>query len=123
MSDSIRRAYRFFCEHAGYATPPGRAVCSLALARAEAEAKEIGLRFVWEDDPEEYQLGDAEDNRPAYVLNCRVEDAGGTQLPVSLGGIGVNSLNDPYLRVVEAELASQAIEEHNSHLVWGIGSI
>jgi hypothetical protein len=31
-----RARFGFFLEHAGYATPPGRAACALGLARAEA---------------------------------------------------------------------------------------
>jgi hypothetical protein len=34
MNPQLQQRFRFFLEHAGYATPPGRAACALALARA-----------------------------------------------------------------------------------------
>jgi hypothetical protein len=44
--------WRFFLENAGYATPPGRAVCALELARAEQWAEQEGIEFRLEDDPD-----------------------------------------------------------------------
>jgi hypothetical protein len=51
MNPQLQQRFRFFLEHAGYATPPGRAACALALARAEHVAKDIAdATFEWEDD-------------------------------------------------------------------------
>jgi hypothetical protein len=35
--------WRFFLENAGYAAPPGRAVCALGLAKAEQWAEQKAL--------------------------------------------------------------------------------
>src|SRR4051812_10745523 len=51
-TDETRNAFRFFLRHASFRTPPGRAACALALARAERDGKSVGLRFAWVDDPE-----------------------------------------------------------------------
>src|SRR5438270_594171 len=47
-------AERFFYEHAGYATPPGRVACAKALAKAEAKALLLGLTLTLEPDGEVY---------------------------------------------------------------------
>jgi len=58
-----RERFRFFLEHAGYCTPPGRAACALKLARAE-EGLECALAYEeasveWVDDVEPYDPGDS----------------------------------------------------------------
>jgi hypothetical protein len=103
--DLLSRA-RFFLEHAGYCTPPGRVACALSLARAEMRADAEHLQVTWEDDPEPWEAVHADTPRPAYVLNACLQDATGRTL-ASLCGIGIDETNDPYQRVVEAELASE----------------
>lgn len=47
---TLRERFRFFLEHSGYYTPPGRAACALSSARDEARGEELGLVFEWQDD-------------------------------------------------------------------------
>ena len=109
------KAVDFFRKHAGYAVRPGESKAraktrgAQALARAEAEAEARGWTVDWEHDPEEWQ-GDVE--RPFEVLTAVLRDAGGHAL-ASLGGIGMtgNRRTDAdYGRVVEAELADEALD-------------
>lgn len=108
------RAVDFFRKHAGYAVSAGESKArartrgAQALARAEAEATARGWRVDWEEDPEEWQ-GDSE--RPFEVLSAVLRDAEGRVL-ASLGSIGMtgNRRTDAdYGRVVEAELAAEAL--------------
>jgi hypothetical protein len=50
ISTPLQKRYRFFHEWAGYATPPGKAVCAISLARAEEWAEEHGITAEWEND-------------------------------------------------------------------------
>jgi len=110
MDRELIAAYRFFKEHAGYILGES-ARCALSLARAERAGESAGLTVQWDDDSEEYQLGDCEDAPPPYVLVAFVLDPrNGRRCLASLGGIGLNSLRDPYRRVVAAELLSEALE-------------
>lgn len=96
---------RFFLQHAGSCTPPGRVACALILARAEARAEALGLRVVWEEEQEAWD-GDCP---PPNVHACAyVEDASGRAL-ASLGSIGLDSWRDPYTRVIEAELFDESL--------------
>lgn len=108
------RAVAFFLAHGGSSTKPGetrqqgRRRSAIALARAEAEAATRGWSVEWEGDPEPYQMGDAEGEAPSEVYGAVLRDEHGTVI-ASLWGIG-----DPtraYRRVVEAELASEALAE------------
>lgn len=116
----------FFSENGSYSWDPktetqdqGRQRCARELAQAERYAAERGWRFEWENDPDEYQLGDAETTPPNEVLTCVLKDARNRSL-ASLGGIGDPSRNCG--RVVEAELACEALadvrrfEEHKQTL-------
>lgn len=111
-----RRAWRFFLEHAGYATPPGRAACAASLARAEEQAQGAGLRFEWVADeyPDLSWMDEAEAARDYEVLGCVVCDPAGQHL-ASLWGIVDADAN--YRRVVEAELAAEALEGYAASLV------
>ena len=117
------KAVDFFRKHAGHAVRPGESNAvrpgeskaraktrgAQALARAEAEAEARGWTVDWEHDPEEWQ-GDVE--RPFEVLMAVLRDADGRAL-ASLGGIGMtgNRKTDAdYGRVVEAELADEALD-------------
>jgi len=77
------------------------------LARAEQLADEQGWKVEWKYDQDPYELGDAEEAPPSEVLVAVLKDNQGNVLG-SLGGIG-----DPtraYQRVVEAELALEALK-------------
>jgi hypothetical protein len=107
-----RADFRFFLNNAGYCTPPGRAACALSLARAEAYAEAMGWEFCWEYDECFYGycnewLGCQDDCKKEHeVLFCLLKDADGTMLQC-LGGIADADRN--YRRVIEAELAAEAL--------------
>lgn len=120
MNRQLIERFRFFFKHAGYATPPGRAVCALALARAEHVARDIAdASFEWESDfdqPIEDLLDPSifhsEDEFKAYcdrhrddVTGCVLRDANGNVRASLWAIIGADSA---YQRVVEAELALEA---------------
>jgi hypothetical protein len=125
MNAACRARIRFFADHAGYCTPPGRMVCAKSLADAEtfrewAEARGT-LSIEWVDDDLEY-LGDDPSNLAKIadgtyvVLGCVVRYqrplgplAGTAEAIESLWGIVVESLHDPYCRVIEAELCSELL--------------
>ena len=133
MSDetyNIQQRFRFFLEHAGYCTPPGRAACALALARAEQWADEMEdsdqLYIHWEWDDEPYDPGDCCTTEEAQAnfdsgqwtgpFGCIVEtaaeaDSDYANIYEAVWGIvvGPRGTNDPYCRVVRAELADQAL--------------
>lgn len=126
------RSFSFFRDHAGYVVGE-RAVCAIALARAEQFALDQGFTYSWGNDEcgadclgdHEYWCNDARRRAAGYdggrydrcdheVLAVILEDANGNVL-ASLGGI-----IDPdadYRRVVEAELASEAMHDYVPALV------
>ena len=106
-----RRAWRFFMEHAGYATPPGPVMCAAALARAEERAEAAGLTFEWvsDDCPDLSWMDEAQAARDHEVLGCIVRDPAGQHL-ASLWGIV--DADASYRRVVEAELAAEALDSY-----------
>ena len=111
--DRLRKRTKFFIEHAGVSYRPGKETKAQgrrrgaeALARAEQYAEEQGWKVEWDYDQNEYQMGDAETEMPNEVLVAVLRDADGHVLE-SLGGIGDPS--DSYRRVVEAELALEAM--------------
>ncbi len=116
--------WRFFLENTGYATPPGRAVCALELARAEQWAEQEGIEFKVEDDPDaddsfvemwplRYRKEWDKENHSCYSVICYRPcihhgwDCKHKEVLASLGGIFDST--DDYLRVVRAELASEAM--------------
>jgi hypothetical protein len=103
------RAWQFFMEHAGFGTPPGRAVCAASLARAEEQAESAGLRFEWVEDecPDLSWMDAREVARDHEVLGCIARSPEGEHL-ASLWGIVDADAN--YRRVVEAELAAEALD-------------
>lgn len=114
-----RRAFRFFLNKAGYCTPPGRAACALSLARAEAIAEERGWTAEWFHD-EDGDLGDhdfwcrKDCGKSHEIKVCLLRDEDGKVL-ASLCGI-IDADRD-YRRVVEAELADEALYEERK--AWG----
>jgi hypothetical protein len=116
--------WRFFLENAGYATPPGRAVCALELARAEQWAEQEGIEFRLEDDPDadasfvetwpqRYQNAWKKQSHSCYSVTCYRPcpdhgwDCKHKEVLASLGGIF--DPTDDYLRVVRAELALESM--------------
>jgi hypothetical protein len=79
---------------------------AMKLAQAEYEAEERGWTVEWDYDNEPYDMGDAETEMPSEVLVAILKDASGNVIG-SLSGIGDPDNN--YRRVVEAELALEAL--------------
>ncbi len=96
-------AYRFFREHAGGVVGRSGAT-ALEMARNHRAALARGWSFDWQWDNEPW---DADCPAPEYILGCVLRDENGDVL-ASLWSIGVNDMQDPYLKVVEAELAIEA---------------
>lgn len=128
ISEQRRKAFRFFLEHAGYATPPGRAACALDLARAEMkfelaqEEENASVDWFFDDIPYDHGIYSTkeiaqkfESNEWSGPFGCIVKyfDA-----EASLWGIvfGQRETSDPYARVVAAELAEEAISEHEKEM-------
>ena len=108
VSPTLRRAFQFFHANAGYIV--GRAAeCALSLARAEQEASSRGWDYEWKYDELGLQEWYCEGGYvPEEVLGCILRDEKGNVL-ASLWGIGDPDRN--YRRVVEAELACEALAE------------
>lgn len=117
-------AERFFYEHAGYSYKPkaetreqGRIRCAIALAKAEIEASNVGLTFVWDWDecPDLSWMSEEELAQEHEVLCCRIPDPENTRYSLaSLCGIVDADAN--YRRVIEAELASEAMHEYDREI-------
>lgn len=114
----------FFYEHAGYGHDPktqtaeqGRVEYAIALALAEEQAKGLGWEFEWTNDwgvgshKDYYGAGSCyEDSEPNTCEFCVCKDENGETL-ASLGCI--DDATRDYRRVVEAELASEALAEYD----------
>ena len=122
-STSMRRAFRFFLDNAGYATPPGKAVCALSLVKAEQWADSEGLEFVTEPDFDaDLSFADTwpERDREAFhkqeheVICARLvrpcpDHGTDCKHAVTLASLcGIVDADSSYLRVIRAELASEA---------------
>lgn len=112
-------AVAFFHEHAGYGYTPGKETPEQGrqrgaerLAQAEADARDAGFSFQWFVDPE-ITSADFDDSPDPWALwCCTIRNADG-KVVGSLGGIDFGRdgepWGDPYRRVVEAELALEAL--------------
>lgn len=125
ITNELRRAFRFFHVNAGYCVG-FRATGALALARAEQWAREKDLEYVWQCDPDctaddfEFE-SDKRHVREHGAVGCILYrpcpdhgiDCKHAEVLGSLWGV-TESLNnrdrDNYRRVVEAELAAEAID-------------
>jgi hypothetical protein len=99
--DRLLKAAKFFQKHSGSDLDHG-----LKLAKAERFAEDSGWKVEWSPDQDPYEMGDAETEHPNEVLVAVLKDASGNVLE-SLSGIG--DPNQTYARVVEAELALEAM--------------
>jgi hypothetical protein len=104
---SLARGYAFFKEWAGYVVGR-RGQGALRLARAEALGKELGLVFEWEFDPEPWD-GDGPAPDEVLCCGCRDVDEDGWPLEVLSSLCGIADPDRNYCRVVEAELAWEAL--------------
>jgi hypothetical protein len=110
--DHLKKNAEFFYKHAAYSYGPdqtkrqGRMEGAMKLARAEREAEERGWNVEWQPDGMPYDMGDAETEMPNEVLFAVLKDASGNIIG-SLSGIADPDNN--YRRVVEAELALEAL--------------
>jgi len=135
-----RKIFQFFLVHGGYCTPPGKTACALRAAHNEARAREVGIEFRWEPD-DWLDFGDNRDEKakreqrcqdcnelpwnfaalldgnarqPKYSCEhysescCAVLDG---EVLASLGGITDADRN--YRRVIESDLASEALDIHD----------
>jgi hypothetical protein len=116
----MNKDQQFFFDHAGYSYDPktetpeqGRERCERCAARladAEMEGRRKGLSFQWSID--DIDSTSFTDEKPSWRLyQCVCTDRDGEVL-ASLGGIDLGrngDYSDPYCRVVEAELAMEAI--------------
>lgn len=121
MTTSLRDRYRFFRKHAGGLVGHS-AEGALALARAEEKAERVGLTVVWEWEDIPWD-GDESEKPPEYWLcglvykSEDVDEYHGTVRNkratsyACLGGVGVDSMRDSYLRVCAAEMYSEALRE------------
>lgn len=113
---STRSKWRFFMQHAGYATPPGRVAYAMSLAVAESLGEQTGLTVTWDNEQDvdvswmdaeqlaDYQAGDI------VMLAAVCRDASGAVL-ASCGNISLTGSweDDPYRRVMDAELMAEAL--------------
>ena len=107
-------AVAFFRKHGGYAEGAGakaKTRGARALAEAEALAAALGWNVEWEDDPYFDKWWDNDEDAPSEVLSAILYDKDRNVL-ASLGGIGMSGnrkTDQDYGRVVEAELADEAL--------------
>lgn len=121
MTNETRKAaVAFFKEHAGYGYIPGKETPAqgkrrnaIALAHAEAIARKKGFYSNWHID--ELDSSEWSSERPPWrQYVCMLFNAKGECI-ASLCGIDFgrdgSPIGDPYARVVEAELALEALEK------------
>jgi hypothetical protein len=116
---ALTPAQLFFYEHAGYSYDPktetaeqGRIRCAVELADAEATGQRLGYTFEWDWDecPDLSWMSDEERKEEHEVLCCRIPDPENTRY--SLASLcGITDPDSNYRRVIEAELAQEAIAE------------
>lgn len=115
----------FFFEHGGYSydvktetAEQGRRRCAIAMADAEEKAKNLGWHVGWSDDwtcgSHVKEFGeDAYSEEPATCEAAILVDADGKVL-ASLGCI--DDASPEYRRVIEAELASDALVDYDREI-------
>lgn len=119
--EGLTEDQRFFWEHAGWSYNPktetkreGRMRGAIALANAEQHARSERWYYTWvEDDDADVSWMDKKARRDyrmgkTKMLGCVLYDSNDEVL-ASLWAIHVSGRGDAYCRVVEAELALEAI--------------
>jgi hypothetical protein len=109
----------FFYQNAGYSydtktetAEQGRIRCAMELAQAEQYARNLGWEFEWEWDPDLSWMTDEEREHDHEVLCCRIPDPENSRY--SLASLcGITDPDSSYRRVIEAELASEALAEYD----------
>lgn len=123
MNEDLRKRFRFFHENAGGIVGQS-AIGAIELARAELRLEEMqdngeDVAAWWEDDPEPYDVGTVvteDEARALFESNAWTGPYGCIvrvgETYASLWGIvlGPRGTDDPYARVVMAELASEALD-------------
>lgn len=109
----MTKAEKFFYKNAGFSYDPkrqtpeqGQRETAARLAHAEATAKANGWYTEWEDDPHGGMYIDEDDDPDQRFYSAVLYDEDGKML-ANLGGIDTDDM--PYRRVVEAELALEAL--------------
>lgn len=111
-------AFMFFLENQGLSVYPSETYedaavrCALGAARDEATAERVGIEFEWSPD-DVIDSSDFSDEQPPWALwECVARYNG--RIVASLGGVDFGRDRDPwmdnYRRVVEAELAHEALQ-------------
>jgi hypothetical protein len=113
----------FFYENAGYSykepetAEQGRIRCAIELAQAEEYARGLGWEFEWEHDqsPDLSFMSDEERSQEHEVLCCRIPDPSNPKY--SLASLcGIVDADRNYRRVIEAELASEALADYDREI-------
>jgi hypothetical protein len=118
METTLTTAEQFFFDNAGYSWNPaietrdeGKLRCAKAMAQAEREAAEAGFSWDWQIDSCTDSF-DFSDEEPYALWICVCHSLEGKPL-ASLGAIDFgrdgNPWSNPYRRVVQAELALDAL--------------
>ena len=104
---TLTKQEQFFYDHAGWSHDPqtetsdnGRIRAAILLASAERTLAHSVAEVIWEQDTEPYD-GDVPYDGPMW---CAFIVKNG-EILTSLSGIAMQSLDEPYKRVIEAELA------------------
>lgn len=110
IDKDLHARWKFFYEHDGWATPPGKAVCAWYSAKAEHLAEQSGLTFEWvPDDAPDLSWADKRDLEIANndgVWGCICKAADGTTLNSLWGIVGWDR---DYVRCVQAALAQESL--------------
>lgn len=114
MSATHAAAFRFFYDNAGHSQMPGeterqgRTRGAIRLLLAEAALKSGPYFISLEADPEGWDA-DVPWDGPVWIVSLwHVRNTDKPVLMDSVGGVGANE-DDPYLRVVAAELAAEKL--------------
>jgi hypothetical protein len=113
-------AYYFFLRNAGFGYDPktetkqqGRSKNARNLATAERDARAYGFTFVWDSDwhvgSHKQEYGYGYDREPSSCESCVCYAPNGD----NLGSLGcIDDATDSYRRVIEAELAMEALADY-----------
>lgn len=115
--EPMSEAETFFYDHGGYyydtdteSREQGRRRSARESARAERDAEHAGIVFRWDIDEEYVYDGDAPVSDEVEWWSCQAIDDETGDVLAALHGIGLEPGERNYVRVVEAELASEALD-------------